>query len=67
MVIFPGYAESPPERGRTAPSVGKHVRTMRPEAFGIDWELANHLVLSDALVASDEKPKQAPPMELSAA
>ena len=61
LVLPHDYLESLTERGRAAPSAGKHAIDARPEALGIDWPLTNPLVLSAAIVESNEEPKHAPP------
>ena len=67
LVLVHDYLESVAERGRTAPSAGKHALAVWPEALGICRPLTNPLVLSAAIVDSNEEPKQAPSIELDTA
>ena len=67
LVLVRDLLESLAERGRTVHSAGKHALTVRPDALGIDWPMTNPLVLSAAIVESNEEPKQAPSMALETA
>ena len=64
LVLIHNYLEPLAERGRTVPAAGKHALIAWAEALGIDWPLTNPLVLSAAVVESNDEPKQAPAMEL---
>ena len=51
-------------RGGAVPSASKHALTARDDALGIEWPLTNPLVLSAAIVESNEGPRQAPEMDV---
>ena len=63
VVLIHGYLEELAERGRTVPASAKHALTVWAEAIGIEWPLANPLVISASVVETNETPKQAPAME----
>ena len=56
LVVLRDFHESLAERGRAVPGAARHALAFWDEALGIDWPLANPLVLSDATVATNEAP-----------
>ena len=64
LALIRDYLESLAERGRTVPAAGNHALCVWADALGIYWPQTNPLVLSAAVVESNDEPKQAPAMEL---
>ena len=62
LVLLHDYLESLAERGRAVPWAARRALHIWPEALGIDWPLANPLVISAATAPTNELPKQAPSM-----